>query len=87
MPIYIFVTSRTLTVNVNAEVEKKFRQVAKATQGGKKGYLGKALTDAMQKWTDEKEATVAVAAAMAMLAEGLDLGGLRNVRRVELHGR
>ncbi len=80
-------TTRTLTVNVNAEVEKEFRRVARATQGGKKGYLGKALTDAMHRWTMEKEATATVAAAMALLDQGLDLGGLRYARRDELHER
>ncbi len=47
--------SKTITVNVKADVEAKFRKIAAATHGKKKGYLGKALTEAMERWTKEKE--------------------------------
>jgi hypothetical protein len=36
-----------LTFSVDAEIERKFRKVAKAASGSKKGCLGRALTDAM----------------------------------------
>ncbi|MBI4162138.1 MAG: hypothetical protein HY513_00515 [Candidatus Aenigmarchaeota archaeon] len=45
----------TITVNVDDEVEKKFREAVEEHKGNKKGDLGKAVTEAMKKWADEKE--------------------------------
>lgn len=79
--------SRTITVSVNADVEQKFRKIAKAVHGKKKGYLGKALTEAMEKWTKEKQETDTVAETLSMLESGLDLGGISYKHRDELHER
>ena len=79
--------SKTITVNVRADVEKRFRRVAASTQGRKKGYLGRALTEAMDKWAREKEEKDTVAQTLRLLDEGLELGGLRYRHRDELHGR
>jgi predicted transcriptional regulator len=79
--------TKTITVNVNAEVERKFRRTAKAVHGKKKGFLGKALTDAMERWTKEKEETDTIAAVLSLLDEGLDLGGVKYRHRDELHER
>jgi predicted transcriptional regulator len=79
--------TKTLTFSVNAEIERKFRKVARAAKGSKKGYLGRALTDAMDKWTKEMEGSDTVAAAMAFLDQGVDLGGMKYGHRDELHGR
>ena len=70
-------TSKTITVNVDAEIEQKFRRTAKAVHGKKKGYLGKALTDAMRSWTKEREDVDTVAATLSLLESGLDLGGVK----------
>ena len=80
-------TSKTITVNVDAEVEEKFRRTAKAVHGKRKGYLGKALTDAMKIWTREKERTDNVAAALRLLDEGIDMGIMAYKTRAELHER
>ena len=80
-------TSKTITVNVDAEVEQKFRRTAKAVHGKKKGYLGKALTDAMKSWTKEREEVDTVAATLKLLENGLDLGGVKYKERDELHER
>jgi len=80
-------TSKTITVNVDAEVEEKFRRTAKAVHGKRKGYLGKALTDAMKIWTREKEQTDNVAAALRLLDEGIDMGLMAYKIRAELHER
>jgi predicted transcriptional regulator len=79
--------TKTLTFSVNTDVEEKFRRVARATKGSKKGYLGRALTDAMEKWATDMEGADSVAAAMALLDQGLDLGGMRYEHRDELHDR
>ncbi len=79
--------SKTLTVSVDLNVEKRFRKVAKALHGKKKGYLGRALTEAMDQWTKDKEHSDSVAAALQLLDEGVDLGGLKYKHRDELHER
>jgi hypothetical protein len=79
--------SRVLTVSVDGSVEEKFRSVAKAIHGKKKGYLGKAMTEAMDKWTRDKEQSDTVAAALRLLDQGLDLGGIKYRHRDELHDR
>ncbi|MDG6921293.1 MAG: hypothetical protein JRN59_07175 [Nitrososphaerota archaeon] len=80
-------TTKTLTVNVRADVEERFRRVAASKHGKTKGYLGRALTEAMKKWADQEEATGATAQTLRMLEDGLDLGGLKYVHRDELHDR
>ena len=80
-------TSRTITVNVDADIEEKFRRTAKAVHGKKKGYLGKALTDAMKAWTTEREQSDNVAATLHLLEKGLDLGVIRYKEREDLHER
>ena len=80
-------TSKTITVSVDAEVEERFRRTAKAVHGKKKGYLGKALTDAMKVWTREREQTDNVAATLRLLEDGLDIGVERYRSRDELHER
>lgn len=44
----------TITVNVKDDVEKDFRKLVRSVHGARKGDLGKALTEAMQKWVYEK---------------------------------
>ena len=79
--------SKIITISGDAQVEEKFRRTAKAVHGKKKGYLGKALTDAMERWTKEREQTDSVAATIRLLDEGINLGGVRLRHRTELHER
>lgn len=79
--------SKIMTVSVDVHVEERFRKVAKAVHGKKKGYLGKALTEAMDRWTKDKEQSDSVAAALRLLDQGVDLGGLKYKHRDELHER
>jgi len=79
--------SKVMTISVDASVEEKFRRVAKVVHGKKKGYLGKALTEAMEKWTKDKEEGDAVASTLRLLDEGIDLGGIKYKHRDELHER
>jgi hypothetical protein len=78
---------KIITVSVDAKIEEKFRRTAKAVHGKKKGYLGKALTDAMERWTEEKEQKDSVAATIRLLDEGINLGGVSYKHRGELHER
>jgi len=45
----------TITVNVKNDVEQEFRKIVGAVHGTKKGSLGEAITEAMQKWIYEKK--------------------------------
>lgn len=79
--------TKIMTVSVDASVEKRFRKVAIATHGKKKGYLGRAITEAMDEWTKDKEHSDSVAAALRLLDQGFDLGGIKYKGRDELHER
>ena len=79
--------SKILTVSVDSAVEEKFRRVAKAVHGKKKGFIGKALTEAMDRWTKDKEESEAVVIVLRLLDEGVDLGGIKYKHRDELHER
>jgi hypothetical protein len=79
--------SKTITVNVREDVEKRFRRVAASKHGKRKGYLGQALTEAMEKWVEEAEGGNPVARTVKLLDEGIDLGGVKYTRREELHER
>ena len=43
-----------ITISVDDEVEKEFRKIVEERTGNRKGDLGKAVTEAMDKWTEEK---------------------------------
>lgn len=66
---------------------RKLKQTARSVHGSKKGYLGKALTDAMAKRTKEKQKMETVASTLSLLDEGISLGGIKNKHRDELHVR
>lgn len=77
----------TITIKVNDEVEKKFREVVRANYPGKKGDLGKAVTEALQKWIEEKKQKELAKKERGVLRKGFDLGKLQYKRRVELYER
>ena len=75
----------TLTVNVSDDVEKRFRKMAGSKYGKRKGYLGEAVTEAMQTWM--KSESGSVKKALELLEKGHNGGGLLYKSRDELHGR
>lgn len=77
--------SKTITVNVEETIEKDFRRVASRKYGKKKGYLGRALTQAMQEWAEKREVDVE-AEALALLKTGIKMKKWR-FDRDELHER
>lgn len=46
--------SETITVNVEEEVANEFREEASRRYGKKKGYLGKAVTEALSEWNKKR---------------------------------
>lgn len=77
----------TITVNVKDEVEKEFRKVASIVHGEKKGYLGKAIAEAMQRWIDEKKQEEIAERELKLLEKGFNFGKKLYEARDELHER
>lgn len=75
----------TITVNVDDDVERKFRKAASAKYGKRKGYLGEAITDAMQTWLKAESSNVRK--AFELLEKGHNSGGLTYKSRDELYER
>ncbi len=77
----------TITVNVKNDVEKEFRKVVGAVHGTKKGSLGEAITDAMQKWILEKKQEKIAEEALKLLEQGFKFGKRMYKNRSELYER
>lgn len=41
---------KTVTINLDESIEKKFKEKARLKYGDRKGSLAKALNDALEKW-------------------------------------
>ncbi len=78
--------TRTITISVEADVENRFRKLAGATYGKRKGYLGKALTEAMMEWERNKRENTNMR-ALEMLDKGFSMGGLKTKDKSEWHER
>jgi hypothetical protein len=77
----------TITVNVKDDVEKEFRKLVRSVQGTKKGDLGKAVTEAMQKWVYEKNQEKIAQEALKLLELKFNFGKRLYRDREELHER
>ncbi len=77
----------TITVNVKDSIEHGFRKAVKTELGTGKGILGKAITEAMQKWVDDVEQKKIAESEISVLKKGYSMGGLKYSARGELHER
>ncbi|MDD5472577.1 MAG: hypothetical protein PHU34_00350 [Candidatus Methanoperedens sp.] len=77
----------TITVNVKNDIEKEFRKVVSVIHGTKKGSLGEAITEAMQKWIYEKKQEKIAEEALKMLEHGFKFGKRLYKDRSELYER
>ena len=78
----------TITVNVDDEVYEKFRLLASGARNGKKGFLGDAITETMQKYVRENEAEAAKQRLLATARRGYRLGVWKEgFKREELYDR
>ncbi|MCZ7372163.1 MAG: hypothetical protein O8C59_05415 [Candidatus Methanoperedens sp.] len=77
----------TITINVNDDIEKSFRELARKVYTGKKGYLGKAVTSAMQKWIDEIRQKKISESELKLMEKGFKMGKFRFNAREELYER
>ena len=83
--MYIMSTT-TITINIDDEVAEGLRKRAAMIYGKKKGYLGRALTIAVQKWLEQTEKDVN-ADAISLLEKGFKLGGIKDKERDTWHER
>ena len=77
----------TITVNIKDEVEKEFKAVASIAHGGEKGYLEKAVVDAMQRWIEEKRQEKIAEEALKLIEQGFDFGKRLYKDRSDLYER
>jgi len=77
----------TITININDDVEKRFRALAWELYPEKKGYIGKAVTCALQKWIDEITQKKISDRELKLLEKGFKMGQLGFKSREELYER
>ena len=72
----------TITINVDETLARKFRTKAEEKFGKGKGHLGKAVSEALDKWTGLQDDHLA--AALKIMDKGIRLD-LKYGRRSELY--
>lgn len=77
----------TITINVDNEIEIEFRDTVKKTYGQGKGILGKAVEEALKKWTYENNQKEIGRRLKTMMEKGWPMGKILYKHREELHDR
>ena len=77
----------TITICIDDEIERQFRQVARETLGEKKGYLGKATAEAIENWVQDKEQDAIAQEALRLMSEDWYLGKRLYKTRQDIHDR
>jgi len=77
----------TITISVDNDTEKRFREAAKKKLGERKGYLGKATTEALDLWIRKQTQEEIARDALALLETGHHLGKHHYKERKDLYDR
>jgi predicted transcriptional regulator len=77
----------TITICIDDETERRFRQLARETLGEKKGYLGKATTEAIEYWIRERQQEAIAEMALDLLKKERHLGKHLYKTRQDIHDR
>ncbi|MFA5268031.1 MAG: hypothetical protein WC379_08660 [Methanoregula sp.] len=77
----------TITISVDDDTEKRFRKAAKKKLGERKGYLGKATTEALESWIMKQTQDDIARDALALLETGYHLGSHIPAERKDLYDR
>jgi predicted transcriptional regulator len=77
----------TITISVDDETERKFREVVTRMHGKRKGALGEATTEALNLWVKEKKQEEISRTALILMEQEYDLGVRHYRTREDLHGR
>jgi len=76
-----------ITISVNDDLNKKFREIVRRKLGERKGALGKAVEDALNKWLDEERQNEISREMIELMEEGVGTLGKWKFKRDELYGR
>jgi len=76
-----------LTISIDDDVEKKFRDRVRQVSGERKGALGKAATEAISRWVTEQTQQEIAQKALALMEQKYDLGSRHYRTRDDLHER
>jgi len=77
----------TITISVDNDTEKRFREAAKKKLGERKGYLGKATTEALDLWIRKQTQEEIARDALALLEKGHHPGKHLYKERKDLYDR
>ena len=77
----------TITISVDDDTEKRFREAAKKKLGERKGYLGKATTEALECWVKQQTQEEIARDALALLGTGYHPGKHLYTGRKDLYDR
>jgi uncharacterized protein YigA (DUF484 family) len=77
----------TITICIDDATEQRFREVAKNILGGKKGYLGRATTEAITLWIRDKEQETLAQQGLSLLEKEHRLGKYAFRSREDIHDR
>ena len=77
----------TITINIKDDIAQEFRLLAGIVYGKKKGHLGKAFTEAIQNWIDERKQEKIAREALEIMNQDFSFGGRLYQNRSELHER
>ncbi len=75
-----------ITVSIDDKTEKVLRKIAIARFQKRKGYLGKAIGEAIDEWAEKNESGV-VLKSLELLEKGMYMGGIISKDREDLHKR
>ena len=64
----------TITINVDDEIETRFRELVKQEIGTGKGSLGSAVENAFELWVSQKEENTIAERELQLLRRGFRLG-------------
>jgi uncharacterized protein YigA (DUF484 family) len=77
----------TITICIDDVTEQRFREVAKNILGTKKGYLGRATTEAIALWIRDKEQETIGQQALVLLEKEHHMGKYNFRSRKDIHDR
>ena len=77
----------TITISIDDDTERRFREAAKKKLGQRKGYLGRATTEALETWLKAQDQKEIAQDALTFLATGYDLGRRNYKERKDLYDR
>ena len=77
----------TITICIDDATEQRFREVAKNILGEKKGYLGRATTEAITLWIRDKEQETIAREGLELLEKEHHLGTYGFSSRKDIHDR